>query len=376
LIWVDETPVDAALVSIDENSDENRALPLNALGRRDPIPGKPEAGDRLHELRGLALAALRIMPPGALVAAPFRHAGLTGAMCSEAMKLEWGTKVEPDAAEPIEHANLNLDLASRTRFWLSLGDLLDNPHEVGSGWLRIAIDRVGQTVIRMRGRRPVNAAWHVPTILTDASLQTELVQRLWPKMTLVGDIAVEARHQHIRQTIDRSYGLTSLDANDPAIADPGPQTIDKMRRTRKAERARRRRALREVHSKLHQQARLAAPGVLLAAAQKRIVEQIEALGPLPRNLKFMHHGAVTGIDSHREVSRVVVIGRQAPSPAAVEACAEALTGIACTRLPAGQWYQRVDAVHARRPRRWGGRGGAHRAARSPGAERGCRLARS
>jgi hypothetical protein len=45
------------------------------------------------------------------------------------------------------------------------------------------------------------------------------------------------------------------------------------------------------------------------------------------------------------VSRIVVVGRQAPSPSAVQACAEALTGAACTRLPARQWYQRIDAVH-------------------------------
>jgi hypothetical protein len=36
---------------------------------------------------------------------------------------------------------------------------------------------------------------------------------------LAGDLAVEARHQHIRQIIDRSYGLPSLDANDSTIAD-------------------------------------------------------------------------------------------------------------------------------------------------------------
>jgi len=45
------------------------------------------------------------------------------------------------------------------------------------------------------------------------------------------------------------------------------------------------------------------------------------------------------------VSRIVVVGRQAPPPSAVQACAEALTGAACTRLPARQWYQRIDAVH-------------------------------
>ena len=67
--------------------------------------------------------------------------------------------------------------------------------------------------------------------------------------------------------------------------------------------------------------------------------------PLPRNVEWLHHGAVSGIDSFREVSRIVVVGRQAPSPSAVQACAEALTGAACTRLPARQWYQRIDAVH-------------------------------
>ena len=45
------------------------------------------------------------------------------------------------------------------------------------------------------------------------------------------------------------------------------------------------------------------------------------------------------------MSRIVVVGRQAPAPSAVQACAEALTGAACTRLPARQWYQRIDAVH-------------------------------
>ena len=100
-----------------------------------------------------------------------------------------------------------------------------------------------------------------------------------------------------------------------------------------------------MHARLHREAQLAAPGILLAVAQKRIVAQIEAIGPLPRNVEWLHHGAVSGIDSFREVSRIVVVGRQAPSPSAVQACAEALTGATCTRLPARQWYQRIDAVH-------------------------------
>ena len=127
LIWIDETPVDAALVGITADDDEDaRALPLDALRRRDPIADKPDVADRLHDLRCLALGVLETLPPGALTAAPFRRAGLTGDMCHEAQKLEWSTKIEPDHDEPIERADLNLDLGARARFWLSLAALLDD----------------------------------------------------------------------------------------------------------------------------------------------------------------------------------------------------------------------------------------------------------
>ena len=77
------------------------------------------------------------------------------------------TKVEPDIDALIERADLNLDLAARARFWLSLAALLDDVRETASGWLRAATDRDGQTILRMRGRQSVNAAWQVPTILTE-----------------------------------------------------------------------------------------------------------------------------------------------------------------------------------------------------------------
>jgi hypothetical protein len=48
-----------------------------------------------------------------------------------------------------------------------------------------------------------------------------------------------------------------------------------------------------VHARLHREARLAAPGILLAVAQKRIVAQIEAIGPLPRNVEWLHHSGPT-----------------------------------------------------------------------------------
>jgi hypothetical protein len=58
LIWIDESPIDAALVGVGGDGDDDRTLPLDTLRRPDPIAGKPDAAGRLHELRGLVLAAL------------------------------------------------------------------------------------------------------------------------------------------------------------------------------------------------------------------------------------------------------------------------------------------------------------------------------
>jgi CHC2-type zinc finger protein len=345
LTWTDETAISAALIGTSSNDEEAPTLPLEALRRHDRIPNKLDAADRLLELRGLAYAVLETLPPGALTAAPFRRAGLTGDLCREARKLEFATKIEPELGDPLEAADLNLDLAARARFWLSLTELFDLRQEIASGHLRIATNRDGHTVIRMRGRRKVHKAWQaMPALLTDASLQMELVRHVWPRMKLGADIPVKAPHQHTRQIIDRSYSLSQLDAADPKLLDDA-KLPPKLRHSHKLERARRLRNLRAVHALLHREARLTAPGTLLAVAQQRIVEQLEHVGPLPRNVELLHHGAVTGLDRYRNVPRIMIIGRQAPAPAAVEACAEALTGFACTRLPAGQWYQRRDAVH-------------------------------
>lgn len=61
---------------------------------------------------------------------------------------------------------------------------------------------------------------------------------VWLGMKPVADIAVEAPHQHIRQIVDRSDGLSSLDANDPAIA-PSCHRLPPRRTTRSSRAANR-----------------------------------------------------------------------------------------------------------------------------------------
>jgi hypothetical protein len=350
MIWADETAIDAALIGTTDEKGDNPPLmlPTNVLQRVDPVVDPVRAHidtQRLTELRTLAASVIATMPVGDFTAAPFRSVGLTADMCLEALNLERATKVWPQYDQPISAADRNLDLRARLLFWTGLASLLGRSRDITSGWLRLMTDPNGEPVIRIRGRRKVHKEWRgVPTILTDASFEIELARFIWRDVQLVVDAAVQMPHQHITQVVDRSYSLSMLDADDLKIADD-PHASPRIRRWRKAERNRRRRNLRDVHAKLHQQARLAAPGVLLAVAQKRIVDQLQASGSLPSNVEWLHHGAVSGKDDYRTCSRIVLIGRQAPAPAAMEAAAEALTGIACTKLPAGEWYQRADALH-------------------------------
>ena len=52
-----------------------------------------------------------------------------------------------------------------------------------------------------------------------------------------------------------------------------------------------------------------------------------------------HHNALAGIDAYKHYGALIVVGRTAPSPAAVERTAEALTGRAVT--PIEGWYDKV-----------------------------------
>ena len=84
-------------------------------------------------------------------------------------------------------------------------------------------------------------------------------------------------------------------------------------------------------------------------AQKDVEDALPGLGPLPLNIETGHHNAVAGRDEwgpgpdRDGVEALIVVGRTAPSPAAVECMAEALTGSAIDPLPS--WYEKADAAY-------------------------------
>jgi putative DNA primase/helicase len=159
------------------------------------------------------------------------------------------------------------------------------------------------------------------------------------------NIRISAPHQHVTQVFDRSYSKDQLgicrislnreeaDEGDADEADDGKTDSDPVTIKR---------GLRDVHATLCREARRYSPGRVLAVCQFDVEKLLPGIGPLPGNLEVAHHNAVAGKDLWADVAAVIVVGRTAPSPAAVERMAESLTGAAIPHITG--WYPKADAV--------------------------------
>ena len=344
---VDESPVDAFLVgsaatrpgSQGEGQDCPVHLSLDALDRATCIEGDLLASDRLRDLRRQALDVLRRGNLGPALRSDFLAAGLTPEAAEEASTLEWRTKCEPEITagmsreqrcDAVRAMTANRDLGRRVMWWSTLAALLAEGGPEASGWASLAMIEGGagpQRVLALRQRRAVAKNWQVPTLILDATMEPELLRYIWPDLELVADIAAAAPHMHVSQVTDRAYSLAMFDSD---------------RAKKPTEVQRRRNRLRDLHAVIAREARRYAPGRVLVVAQKRVRAHLEGMGALPPTVEWAHHGAVTGLDDWRDVRALILIGRTMPSPADVEAQAEALTGVAIPPLKG--WYPRVDAT--------------------------------
>jgi len=231
------------------------------------------------------------------------------------------SKNRKEAVRAVVH---NKIVAKLGLLWRAAGHLVADGGPERSGWISLAISKTTDgtaPAIYIKGRKDVHQSWHVPTILLDATMQLDLVRPFWPTMDLRADIRLQTPHQHVVQIIDRSHSKEQL---------------------------RKSAGLRDVHAILCREARRYTPGRVLAVVQKEIEEKLADLGPLPINLELAHHNAIAGHDEwgpgpgREGVVALIVVGRTAPSPAAVEAMAEALIGAAIE--PIKGWYPKVEAA--------------------------------
>ena len=245
-----------------------------------------------------------------------------------------GMPLEDRLAE-LRAADANADLGRRVMLWREVATLLRGKHETASRVEVATLHEAAGVVraVRLKGRRTIKSGWRVRTTIIDATLQPDLLRQIWRDVTVHDLGTLDAPHRHVVQVIDRAFSLAMLDADNPHIDEK--------------ERKRREVNLHRLHVTLGRQVLgMCRPGTtdrVLVVAQKRIVAKLQALGALPGNIAWAHHGAVTGRDDWRDVRAVIVVGRSLPPPAAVEAQAEALTGAPIARLPRGAWYPLVDA---------------------------------
>lgn len=322
-------------------------FPLLALGNESMGALRGADRERLLYLRQQLFVALGGQPNSPLRRETFliAKAQITADMAAEAKTLELGRKLtglnpgqtKEERKEAMADLQGNKTIGRMVMAWDAIRLLLAPNGPERSGWIELATEQhqdVNVRMVRLKKRGEIAKGWQVPTMGLDAILNAEMLRPYWPTVEVLADVRVTTPHQRIFQVIDRAYSQAMLKPLKPAAAKENPEE-DQRRRNR----------LADLRTNLFHLARYYAPGEVLVILQLSVKDALLALGPLPPNVLTAHHNNVAGRDEWRHVRAAVLVGRTQPSPAAVERIAEALTGRAVeNRIPAGEWYHRVDAV--------------------------------
>jgi putative DNA primase/helicase len=322
---VDESPWRAGLIGANGSDIE---LSVQTIRQECAIPDLPVESAHLRSLRDRLAAMLETHPDGPLTREALLAAGITSELAADGNRLEWKRKVDaglhPGMAaelrrEVMNAASVNKEVRKLTGLWKAIEALARDDGPVASGWIELAMAKtdVGSVrVLRLKGRKEIADGWRSPTLLMDATLQLDLIRPYWPDVKQTADVLVETPHQRLTQVMDRSYSKSHMKSENHIC---------------------------DVHAIICREARRRQPGRVLAVLQKQTEHSVLERENLPSNLTTAHHNAVAGRDEWNDVAQLIVVGRTAPSPRAVERIAEALTGEAVP--PIEGWYPRVDALY-------------------------------
>ncbi len=302
--------------------DGNRPMGIDGTPRRrrrDDSPKRMTPDESsTAELVDLAVKARRAFeatPDGAFVTrASVAAAGLSADECGRAIELEWRRKREPglrpgmsrdDRKKALAAAQGNAAIPRRAAAWRALADLLREQAEA-TGRLQAATRATAagsEQVIALHLRRDLaDAVVTLPILLLDATLPVEIVRHFLPRLRVLADVRAAAPYQHVIQ-ICGGWGKTTLIPSKKAEKD------ENARRDAKGG------VLRDF--------------VALHGQRNALVityDDLEATFEGLHGVATGHFNAIAGVDAHRDVAALFVIGRPLPSPDATLAQAIALTG--------------------------------------------------
>jgi hypothetical protein len=335
-VIIDESFWSKGIYGIDERHWE---IALDEMLSLPPGPIDWEKDDGTYH-RILLVELLREHPLGGLQR---KHMDLISLIdCTKAIHREWDivkrVKMSPQMTEAqIEEVKQLLPECRRARRMANvfrlLRELLESKVEV-SGRLVLA-RKDGKTILKVRGVKSIVAARNVPSMLLDATLpSTSILEKFHPQVKVVSDVEVKMPHVRVRQVLGAPTSETKLWGTKQE-QEQKPLTGEGNRRA-----VRRYILQRWLEIDGHQgwidSGRERKP--LVVICQKKYHEWLEKSG-LPEGIAIEHFGAIAGLDDHKDVRSLILVGRTVPPPAEVEAYAGALTGAEpLSEAATGRWY--------------------------------------
>jgi putative DNA primase/helicase len=341
-VIIDEALWQKGLRGVDANEDWS--VPIDSISNMPPPPktyanintySRLREVDFLH-LRHRLASALRSQPNNGGVDRKYLDAQyLDGTACSHALGLEW-ERFNKDVGELGLHPGMSerqlqalndqhdfIDRIQHARrviqIWIAARELLNRADIEVSGNLTLAQDN-GQRTVEWRGIRPISGQFKAPTLLLDATLPTLPVLQVYhPRAEIVADIQVSLPPSvHIRQILRTPTSARKLDLKRHLVDI--------------------RRHILARYLELNRQR-------TLVICQQKVDTWLKASG-LPDEIEIRHYNDVTGLDDYKDVRLMLLIGRTAPGPLAMEASAAALTGKCPVPVTAGnngfRWYDEVQ----------------------------------
>jgi hypothetical protein len=241
-------------------------------------------------------------------------------------------------AEQVAAAQKRVPTIRKAKFrmgmWIALRDLIEAPPGTVSGRLLLRENKKGKRVLRIRGVRNIVEAREVPTLILDATLPDPAILQTWyPQVEVVADIEVEmSPFVHVRQVLKAPVSQVKMWGRGKKAVGRNRQAVRRYVLQRWLESGRQ---------------------PLLVICQKDVEAWLREAG-LPDGIAVEHFNAISGLDEHKHVRSLILVGRTIPAPERVEAIAGALTGVQPVKMPPAEegkpspeegkpspWYDRV-----------------------------------